>query len=168
MFKPVLLALIIVLASCAPTMQSSQAVTPYNVKEGPILVAAAGTRYVSYQISQKSFGFNDDDFSRTKIQNPRVGKRSYRDVTARLVATNKSLPEGWAASLESAHLIKEVKRVRRGRPSFSRWLTLTFEVSVPADAEPGEHRAKVLVSGEDGKEKTVTLKFAVETLRAER
>ena len=167
MFRLISLALIVVLASCAPTMQSSQ-VTPYNVKEGPVAASAAQTRYVSYQTSQKTFGFSDDDFSRTKIQNPREGKRSYRDVTKRLVATNKSLPEGWTASLESAHLIKEVKRVRRGKPSYSRWLTLTFKVNVPADAAPGEHRAKVLITDEDGKEKTVTLKFVVEGLRAER
>ena len=164
-----LLFLIATLAACAPATQGSRAFAPFNMQDGPMLVSAAQTYYAAHQTSHKRFGFDDGDFSRTKIQNPRVGKRAYKDVTDVFTATNRSLPEGWSANLVSARLVKEVKRVRRNnRVSYSRWLELIFETTVPEDAEPGEARARIVVTGEGGQERNVTLRFTVEETLAAR
>lgn len=137
---PLLAAVLVTLAACAPATRGSSAGTAFRLGAGDARVAAGGTAYVSDSYKLDTFKLKAKDLSGW-MWVPTGYDRSAAVLTTTFDLTDVEVPAGW--SLELAE-VRATRRTVEGARSFDPAtvesdLTATYAIKAPADAVAGPY-----------------------------
>ena len=170
--KWLLLVLFIgLLASCAPTTKGSKSYNAYDLSEKSEITVAPGSRWY-FRKSWPAGNFNISllGISDNAFEKGSEGKDYIRPVFTKFLVESSALPERWTLDLHDTKGIQTVTdRVGNGKRTRIQWketIRLSFYLDVPADAQPGQYDATVVVFASSGGVETFSLPITVEPVLA--
>ena len=166
------LALLIgLLASCAPTVQGSKSYNAYDLSEDSAITVVPGSRwYFRKSWSAGDFNINLPVVTDDIFEKGSEGKDYQSYVFEKFVVESSALPEHWTLDLRDVKGIQTVTdRIgngKRTRVQYRETIQLSFYIDVPADAQPGQYDATVVVFASSGGMETFSLPITVEPIMA--
>lgn len=138
------------LGACAPAQQGTMH-TPLQQSSvlSPVEVPGAGTWYVSSRYNPDLFGVQKASRDSAANTNWNGSDGSVFTAPVSWFSTGEvRVPEGWAASVASASMRRELRRQDNTYIYYSDSINVVYAVTVPASAKPGTYSLSITVRGD--------------------